>query len=322
MPASPFVKVCILANVTTSICYLGIIALDFAVEGRFHVDAESEWIRVWALGQCFALLLTSCWLQLPVMLLAPSAPTMTNQHSTRRIGTSFCCFRLLRNHNLFRTLDGKSFYLHLAAHALFLVDTLWLIYGQYLFARIKAIHDTTTTNSNHSHSDWARRNDSAPLVTISHQLLTFGWFGLAAHFLILGAGHLASKGVWYRLKKYLVSAGESINEAVQESLGRGGHEDSYGTAGAAFIDIELRRDLKAARISAIAKLPLIHFQQPSCASRCAVCLEDFSCGEILRQLPCAHSFHVICADTWLMHHGVQASALPRCPLCRRDIFVS
>lgn len=318
MSVTPFIKVCILI-VATSLCYLGIIALDFAVEGNFHRDIESEWIRVWALGQCFALLLTSCSFACNVA--GAECPDIDQPSFYGEIGTKLCCSRLPSNHNLFRILDGKKFYLQLAAHALLLVDTLWLIYGQYLFARIKAIHTTTT---NHSHSDWARQNDSAPIFTISHQLLTLGWFGLAAHFVILGAGHIASgsNGVWYRFKKYLVSAGESINEAVQESLGRarGGHQDSYGTA--AFIDIELRCDSKAARISAIAKLSLIHFQPPSYASRCAVCLEDFSCGEILRQLPCSHTFHISCSSMWLMHHEAQASALPTCPLCRRDIFVS
>ncbi|TVU29572.1 hypothetical protein EJB05_21146, partial [Eragrostis curvula] len=50
------------------------------------------------------------------------------------------------------------------------------------------------------------------------------------------------------------------------------------------------------------------------ASDCAVCLGEFSDGELLRLLPkCAHAFHVACIDTWLRAHV-------NCPLCRARVL--
>ncbi|KAJ1883062.1 hypothetical protein H4R99_001125 [Coemansia sp. RSA 1722] len=46
---------------------------------------------------------------------------------------------------------------------------------------------------------------------------------------------------------------------------------------------------------------------------CAVCLEEFSVGEKVRQLPCRHYFHVLCIDPWL---GKRSAT---CPLCNYDV---
>jgi len=45
---------------------------------------------------------------------------------------------------------------------------------------------------------------------------------------------------------------------------------------------------------------------------CAVCISDFSTGELLRQLPCRHNFHKCCIDKWLLRNK-------RCPLCMSAI---
>lgn len=42
---------------------------------------------------------------------------------------------------------------------------------------------------------------------------------------------------------------------------------------------------------------------------CAVCLEAYASGELLRTLPCLHRYHAACADTWLVD-------VPQCPVCR------
>ncbi|PWZ37212.1 E3 ubiquitin-protein ligase RING1 [Zea mays] len=48
---------------------------------------------------------------------------------------------------------------------------------------------------------------------------------------------------------------------------------------------------------------------------CAVCLGEFSEGELVRLLPrCAHPFHAPCIDTWLRAHV-------NCPICRSPVVV-
>lgn len=45
---------------------------------------------------------------------------------------------------------------------------------------------------------------------------------------------------------------------------------------------------------------------------CAICLEDYIPGELLRLLPCQHEFHLDCIDQWL------TTRKPFCPVCKRD----
>jgi hypothetical protein len=48
-------------------------------------------------------------------------------------------------------------------------------------------------------------------------------------------------------------------------------------------------------------------------STCMVCLEAYEIGEKVRQLPCGHLMHAVCADEWLQVKSV-------CPLrCPDDI---
>ncbi|KAJ3130194.1 hypothetical protein HK098_005441 [Nowakowskiella sp. JEL0407] len=48
------------------------------------------------------------------------------------------------------------------------------------------------------------------------------------------------------------------------------------------------------------------------ADTCAVCLEDYEDGDVLRELPCKHLFHSACIDRWL------TSRSNECPLCKRE----
>jgi len=100
------------------------------------------------------------------------------------------------------------------------------------------------------------------------------------------------------------------------------------TFGRAFKDAlmaERRRPRPAVRVgasrAAIESLPVSEHlpghreRTPSMDSAsCAVCLSDFERGEILRLLPCGHSFHKGCIDEWL-------SRSKACPLCVQDIDV-
>jgi len=47
---------------------------------------------------------------------------------------------------------------------------------------------------------------------------------------------------------------------------------------------------------------------------CAVCLEDFEPGDLLRELPCGHRYHTDCIDPWLTE---KSSA---CPMCKADFY--
>ncbi|GFT34128.1 protein goliath [Nephila pilipes] len=47
---------------------------------------------------------------------------------------------------------------------------------------------------------------------------------------------------------------------------------------------------------------------------CAICIEPFQHGELVRSLPCKHSFHKICIDPWLLEQR-------SCPMCKLDILL-
>ncbi|KAL0994787.1 hypothetical protein UPYG_G00127160 [Umbra pygmaea] len=46
---------------------------------------------------------------------------------------------------------------------------------------------------------------------------------------------------------------------------------------------------------------------------CAICLEEFADGQVLRIISCAHEFHRECVDPWLIQHRT-------CPLCMHNIM--
>lgn len=49
---------------------------------------------------------------------------------------------------------------------------------------------------------------------------------------------------------------------------------------------------------------------------CSVCLSEFNEGDEVRVLPgCAHVFHLLCIDKWLLSHT-------NCPLCRANALCS
>ena len=52
---------------------------------------------------------------------------------------------------------------------------------------------------------------------------------------------------------------------------------------------------------------------PDGEASCAVCMEDYKNGDVLRILPCKHEFHTSCVDRWLSMNN------PTCPLVRAHI---
>jgi len=74
---------------------------------------------------------------------------------------------------------------------------------------------------------------------------------------------------------------------------------------------------KGAEQSIIDLIPIVKYAGETsgcddCGINCAVCLASVATGDMLRELPCGHCFHVSCIDPWLKLNKV-------CPLCLRDI---
>ncbi|RCV32725.1 hypothetical protein SEVIR_7G010000v4 [Setaria viridis] len=71
----------------------------------------------------------------------------------------------------------------------------------------------------------------------------------------------------------------------------------------------------------VEKLPCSAYSAP-CSSEdifqeaCAICLEDYNNGDMLRHLPCKHEFHKICIDSWLTKWGTF------CPICKLEVTSS
>lgn len=68
----------------------------------------------------------------------------------------------------------------------------------------------------------------------------------------------------------------------------------------------------------VEKLPCLAYKAP-CSSgnnfqeACAICLEDYNNGDMLRRLPCKHEFHMVCIDPWLTKWGTF------CPVCKLEL---
>mmetsp|Transcript_25869 Transcript_25869/g.40141 ORF Transcript_25869/g.40141 Transcript_25869/m.40141 type:complete len:395 (+) Transcript_25869:2-1186(+) len=46
---------------------------------------------------------------------------------------------------------------------------------------------------------------------------------------------------------------------------------------------------------------------------CSVCLEEYVVGDVVRTIPCFHSFHATCVDEWLKNKAI-------CPVCKHSAF--
>ena len=88
------------------------------------------------------------------------------------------------------------------------------------------------------------------------------------------------------------------------------------------LEHQVNAALRGAPEALIADLPTRAFAKPSATApaaaldeehlSCAVCMSAYEGGDVLRALPCLHSFHRDCVDTWLRASKV-------CPLCKTPI---
>ncbi|KAJ8042749.1 hypothetical protein HOLleu_09594 [Holothuria leucospilota] len=67
----------------------------------------------------------------------------------------------------------------------------------------------------------------------------------------------------------------------------------------------------------VSKMPTRKYKKKRCnlpqeSENCAICLDDFFKGQVIRMLPCHHQFHCKCVDGWLIKRRT-------CPLCKLDI---
>ncbi|RMX37511.1 hypothetical protein pdam_00012824 [Pocillopora damicornis] len=74
--------------------------------------------------------------------------------------------------------------------------------------------------------------------------------------------------------------------------------------------------LTSAAKKAIAKLPTRTVNKKTEddeSDNCAVCLDGYKAGDVVRILPCQHEFHKLCIDPWLVEHRT-------CPMCKLNIL--
>lgn len=76
----------------------------------------------------------------------------------------------------------------------------------------------------------------------------------------------------------------------------------------------LARRLCSAAQKALDRIPVQTLRPGEQESECcAVCIEPLRPGELVRLLPCRHSFHKPCVDPWLLEQR-------SCPMCKMDIL--
>ena len=67
---------------------------------------------------------------------------------------------------------------------------------------------------------------------------------------------------------------------------------------------------------AMANTTTLEVQTESESGSCSICLEDYTVGTIVRQLPCEHQFHDACVSEWIK----RPSSRPDCPNCRHKLL--
>ena len=84
--------------------------------------------------------------------------------------------------------------------------------------------------------------------------------------------------------------------------------------------VEANNNIEQKAVQRIAALPVIVWDSAApledVDDSCSLCLEAYTHGDKLKQLPCKHIYHQRCIDVWLCEK--QRSKLRSCPMCKRD----
>mmetsp|Transcript_31360 Transcript_31360/g.57550 ORF Transcript_31360/g.57550 Transcript_31360/m.57550 type:complete len:497 (-) Transcript_31360:72-1562(-) len=77
-----------------------------------------------------------------------------------------------------------------------------------------------------------------------------------------------------------------------------------------------QEDLELRAVEVLSKLPRVHYgsaqKGEQLCTDCALCLEEYTAGEVVLRLPCKHVFHEGCIGPWLVKSLT-------CPLCQTQI---
>jgi hypothetical protein len=68
-------------------------------------------------------------------------------------------------------------------------------------------------------------------------------------------------------------------------------------------------------LAGIQGLPSMVWGGASPVDECSLCMEPIVHGQVVRRLPCAHDYHLVCIDRWLHRSR-------NCPLCRRNPLIA
>lgn len=97
--------------------------------------------------------------------------------------------------------------------------------------------------------------------------------------------------------------------------GRDANEDDYE----ALLRLDETVERKGASQDAISKLETIRLPRGGPSNNnaqqfddCTICLEACKPGDMLRKLPCGHTYHQACIDRWLTTKAA-------CPVCQKQI---
>ncbi|KAL9365027.1 hypothetical protein Peur_042900 [Populus x canadensis] len=74
-------------------------------------------------------------------------------------------------------------------------------------------------------------------------------------------------------------------------------------------DIGNKNGQPPASKASIEAMPSVEIGEDNKDGECAICLEEWEPGAVVKEMPCKHRFHGNCVEKWLKIHG-------NCPVCR------